>query len=160
MGHAKSELLWRGLPFREHIRRAFPMLRTVGDNERFRADVPDLWRRGNSLNGIISAISASSTPFCVVLSCDMPLLGHTQVHALLRMHRPFFYRDAAGILPFPGVYPTSALPFFKTAAGRGHLRLRPLIESLGPRTRTIALRDQSAFENINEPAGYKHLRHL
>ncbi|MDO5716423.1 MAG: NTP transferase domain-containing protein [Tissierellia bacterium] len=156
MTRPKSELLWRGKTFRDHLLASFPEAKTVGHNEGYEADFPDLYLRGSSLQGIVSSLTHSTGKRCLILSCDMPFLEKKHVASLLNARgTACFYKDR--FLPFPAVYEKKYLEYYKRELKRNQFKLQYILEKTALSIIPFPCHPH-AFFNINRKMEYNRFR--
>ena len=113
------------------------------------------------LAGICAGFHASSSPWLLVVACDMPFITVDALRHLLRARSPSLQAVVAieskgREHPLCACYHRDILPVVETQLARGHRAMRDLLKQLG-RVQTVLL-PNDALCNINAPSDLPTVR--
>jgi molybdenum cofactor guanylyltransferase len=173
MGRDKALLELDGVPL---VLRAAKLLedvtgkpRIVGGREEFRAmglqAIADEFPGAGPLGGIATALSASSSPWSLVIACDLPYLTKGWLDFLIA--RALASKDEAvlpmnerGAEPLCAMYSKRAEGPIRQALARGTRKITDALENV--KLETIEPSEWKAFDfdgflfkNLNQPADYE-----
>ncbi|WP_129671846.1 molybdenum cofactor guanylyltransferase [Candidatus Chloroploca sp. Khr17] len=120
--------------------------------------VSDIYSDGGALGGIYSGLQAITTPYALVVACDMPLLNQTLLAAMLAWPRNYDLlvprhatstttRNLAGFEPLHAIYRRTCLEPMRQVLEAGQRR----IIDVYPRLDVICI--EPAFWQRYDPAG-------
>jgi molybdopterin-guanine dinucleotide biosynthesis protein A len=158
----------------EVLRRVSDSIIVVGGEPgRFRdldvRSVPDTFRDCGALGGIHSALLASSSPWTLVVACDMPFLS---LPLLQRLVQPpatdvdmVLPRTLEGLQPLCAVYSARCADAIRSRIERGLLKAVSLaedvrVEEIGPEELAAYDPDGLMFVNVNTPHDYERAKTL
>jgi molybdopterin-guanine dinucleotide biosynthesis protein A len=111
------------------------------------------------LSGIVTALMDSETDCVIITACDMPFIIKDIYSLLLKNYVPdtvtLFYLDET-FYPFPGLYPVSLLPFFRSCLSTKEYRFQKIFKKSAvtllqePQLKMSGL-NVSLLDNINMP---------
>lgn len=112
-----------------------------------------------ALGGIYTALTYSSTPWILVMTCDMPLLTKEVIMHMMAVGRGehvigWKYTDNIGI--FPLLLSKAIIPRLEEAIGKEQYRVKQLFEWGKCNLTTIPEDWRNLFVNINTPEDYKN----
>ena len=131
--------------------------------------VPDAFQNCGALGGIYSALLASSTPWTLVVACDMPFLS---LPLLQRLAQPpatgvdvVLPRTHEGLQPLCAVYAARCVDAIRLRIERGLLKAASLredvrVEEIGPDELAAYDPDGLMFVNVNTPHDYERAKTL
>ncbi len=102
--------------------------------------------------GVVTALLHASTPWVVVVACDMPFIDHQTVEALLQAdgdHEVCCYRRHGELEPLLALYRASLGAAWRPKLG-ANPSLRSLLKSV--KVKAIESADPRALDGINTPA--------
>lgn len=175
MGRPKGELSVAGVPLVKYVARRIrwpgptvlvtaPGRETPPGAEAFDAEVTDPVAGAGPLQGILTALGATTTEFLIVAALDMPRIGREQLDWLAGSLRDdvakagLLLRNVAGDLePLPCVFRVAAaMPHVRTAFEAGRRSIRSLLDapSFGVADAPMNWPDE-VWTNLNEPEAWK-----
>lgn len=170
MGQNKALLQLGGQSFLERVvAAATPLVKEVavvdnGDLEGYWEGLmwADYYSGQGPVAGIETALWHISTPYALILSCDLPLLS-TQVLAYLlaqsQPHQSTIFSLRAHWQPLIGVYARTHQAIFETALQQQQLRLMDVLQKLPLQVCPCPEVWANHLSNINTLAAYQYLLH-
>ena len=163
MGEDKSNKLYKGIPFLQHIIEAMKKVtnkiiiitnnacHTKFGYPCFSDIVPDQ----GPIGGIYTALYHASTEKNMILSCDVPFITYDILNNLIKQYDPTYDIIAYQNTPLVALYHRSTLNTFLKSIETKHLRLRDVLTTL--RVKNIYIKKNMApyIVNINTPQQYK-----
>ncbi len=132
--------------------------------------IPDVYPNCGPLGGIYSVLKTSTTPFNLVVSCDMPLISVSLLHYIVARAA-----ESEAILTAPvdedgqlqllcAVYHKDIVPVLEQQIEANALKMKSLtalveVENVSI-TKEHPLYHQHAFKNVNTPRALKETREL
>lgn len=112
------------------------------------------------LGGIYTALLYSSTPWILVLTCDMPLISNEIIIYMLAASKGenaigWNHEKSAGM--FPLLLSKNILPFLETAIEAKQYRVKEIFNWSSSRIIAIPDKWKALFTNINNQEEYKNL---
>ena len=170
MGSEKGLVMYKGKTFIERILEAVsPVCETiclVTNNDDYASYnyplISDVIPDKGPVGGIYTALKHSSTPWNLILSCDVPMLSTDvlQNHLLKELPAtPITYlSDGRQNYPLIGLYAQHLEADFEQALRKDHLKLLDLIHVLPHSQVTVKPEEAYAIQNINTLTELNHLK--
>jgi molybdopterin-guanine dinucleotide biosynthesis protein A len=170
MGRDKALLTFRGAPLAVHVaqivQKAAGSVTLVGRGERLAGlglpTIEDKHPGRGPLGGIHAALSSTTSPWSLIVACDMPLLEAGFLETLLaaaereRCHAAMA-RNREGLAePLCAVYHRDCLPTVEAALETGKLKITAALEPL--RVVYVDPADPRWLANANTPADWAGLK--
>lgn len=169
MGRPKAQLLWKGKTLAEHLMQVVTPLVSSGlvvGTQDLR--LPKGWTScldDHPGHGPVSALATAlprlTTPYGVVLSCDLPLLNKAILQHLLDARGDasvaFFRTSDQQAHPLMGVYAQSLGEHFGQALMARDLRLLQVIRILPKRIIPCPVALEHTLTNVNTPEQYEQI---
>lgn len=169
MGQSKALLPWKGGTVVEHIMQIVAPLVSSGSivgtdtlplPRGWTAQI-DTHPQQGPVGGLATALSRISTPYALVLSCDLPLLTEAALRYLMDHHLPkknaIFVTPNNCWQPLIGLYDRQAGQQFEAALAHGKRRLQRVVASLPLQLVPCPVQYVTALTNINTPEEYQHV---
>jgi molybdopterin-guanine dinucleotide biosynthesis protein A len=129
--------------------------------------VCDVWPEKGSLGGIYSAIYHATTPYCLVVACDMPFLHAAMLRYLITQVADYdvVIPDVLGELQtLHAIYSKACLPAIERCLAANRLRIVSFLPDVRVRTVTASELqsydpDLLAFQNLNTPEEFQAAAH-
>jgi molybdopterin-guanine dinucleotide biosynthesis protein A len=168
MGQAKALLTLGGLSFLERIAAAArPLVQEVAvvDNgavgSTWQGTIwADQYQGQGPVAGIETALRQMSTPYALVLSCDIPLVTTVVLEYLISSHIPSkttIFTLQEHWQPLVGIYAKSQQPIFEKALQEQQYRLMAVLEQLPLQLCPCPAPWSQHLSNINTPKAYQQL---
>lgn len=173
MGRTKAWLDLDGRPLIAHVVDALrpldvPILVSASDPDFDRLGLPrvaDILRGSGPISGLHAILSASATPWCFVVACDMPFVSATLAERLWTEREAYdaiVPSPSSGPEPLHAFYSKSCIPVIERALRENQPALRDLLKGLNCRLSPVNEKDLtrgcSPFLNINTPGEWRLLR--
>jgi len=114
------------------------------------------------VGGIYTALKHSSTPWNLILSCDVPMLTTEVLQTYLLKGSSdkaiTYLSDGHKNSPLIGLYAQHLVGDFEEALRKDHLKLLDLIHLLSYSQVTVKPEEAYAIQNINTPIELNHLK--
>ena len=170
MGQAKALLTLGGRSFLERIAAAArPLVQEVAvvDNGVVGATWQettwtDHYQGQGPVAGIETALRQISTPYALVLSCDIPLITTFVLEYLISNHIPTkttIFTLHERWQPLVGIYAKSQQPIFEQALQAQHYRLMAVLQHISLQLCPCPAPWSQHLSNINTPKAYQQLLH-
>jgi len=169
MGSEKGLVMYKGKTFIQRILEAVtPVCDTiclVTNNHAYASYnyplIPDVISEKGPVGGIYTALKHSSTPWNLILSCDVPMITTEvlQNHLLKKLPDTAitYLSDGHKNSPLIGLYAQHLVGNFEQALRKDYLKLLDLIHILPHCQVTVKPEEAYAIQNINTPTELNHL---
>jgi len=167
MGRPKAQLPWKGKTIADHlIEVVAPLVSSglvVGTQD---LNLPKGWTAyldeqpgQGPVGGLATALPRLTTPYGLVLSCDVPLLTTAALRPLLAAQgaasMACFYTANERWHPLVGVYARASAVHFQAALARDERLLQAVLKPLAPQLMACPIHLVDALTNVNTPEQYQ-----
>jgi molybdopterin-guanine dinucleotide biosynthesis protein A len=125
-------------------------------------ELVDLFPGKGPLGGLHVALTRFFPCAVVLLSCDMPLVSSHHIQRLISERRPGSYAtvfgDAAGPLPFPGIYESSSLQVANHLMAKGEGGIKDLLSLLPSVTVLPSSPSDGWLADIDTPQDFEKIK--
>jgi len=169
MGSEKGLVMYKGKTFIQRILEAVTpvcdSICLVTNNHAYASYnyplIPDVISEKGPVGGIYTALKHSTTPWNLILSCDVPMLTTEVLQTYLLKESPdtaiTYLSDGRKNSPLIGLYAQHLVGNFEQALRKDHLKLLDLIHMLPHSQVTVKPEEAYAIQNINTPTELNHL---
>jgi molybdopterin-guanine dinucleotide biosynthesis protein A len=169
MGSEKGLVMYKGKTFIQWILEAVTpvcdSIYLITNNKAYASYnhplIRDVIPEKGPVGGIYTALKHSSTPWNLILSCDVPMLTTDvlQNHLLNKLPDTAisYLSDGRQNSPLIGLYAQHLVGDFEKALRKDHLKLLDLIHALPHSQVTVKPEEAYTIQNINTPTELNHL---
>jgi len=169
MGSEKGLVMYKGKTFIQWILEAVTpvcdSIYLITNNKAYASYnhslIRDVIPEKGPVGGIYTALKHSSTPWNLILSCDVPMLTTEvlQNHLLNKLPDTAisYLSDGRQNSPLIGLYAQHLVGDFEKALRKDHLKLLDLIHALPHSQVTVKPEEAYTIQNINTPTELNHL---
>ncbi len=169
MGQDKGFLLYKNKPFVNHsIDALLPLTQEifiVSDHKKYDSlgykRIEDVIKDAGPLSGIVSGLRVANNRYCLVVSCDVPLLT-TQVLRLLidaitKEETVIMLKTQTHQMPLLALYPVSCLPVLEKSLFSGNRKVKIALKNCKVKYVMVDSCFEKNIQNINTPEEFEHI---